>query len=206
LRIATLGGYFDEHAAPEARAAVARVAHALDATRRVELPEVARARAAAFVISNAAAGALHLADLRARAADFEPLARDRFLAGALLPAAWVAQAQRVRRWFGLRAAELYAEVDVLLAPATPCAAPTLGAEWIEINGRRLPARPSMDLLTQPISCIGLPVCAVPVWGVHPDLPLGVQVITAPWREDLALRVAHHLQAIGVAAAPLARLG
>jgi aspartyl-tRNA(Asn)/glutamyl-tRNA(Gln) amidotransferase subunit A len=34
----------------------------------------------------------------------------------------------------------------------------------------------------------------------------VQVITAPWREDLALRVAHHLQAIGVAAAPLARLG
>ena len=29
------------------------------------------------------------ADLRARAADFEPLSRDRFLAGALLPAAWV---------------------------------------------------------------------------------------------------------------------
>jgi amidase/aspartyl-tRNA(Asn)/glutamyl-tRNA(Gln) amidotransferase subunit A len=205
LRIATLGGYFAEYAGPEARAAVARVAHALDATRSVELPEVARARAAAFLISNAEGAALHLADLRTRAADFEPLSRDRFLAGALLPAAWVQQAQRVRRWFALRVAELFEEVDVLLAPATPCVAPAIGTEWIEINGQRLPARPSLGLLTQPISCIGLPVCAVPVWGVHAALPIGVQVIAAPWREDLALRVAHRLEAMGIAASPVAVL-
>ena len=205
LRIATLGGYFVDHAGAEARAAVARVSQALGVKRSVELPEVARARAAAFIISNAEGGALHLPDLRTRAADFEPLSRDRFLAGALLPAAWVQQAQRVRRWFALRAAQLFQEVDVLLAPATPCAATRLGAEWIEINGQRLPARPSMGLLTQPISCIGLPVCAVPVWGCHPTLPIGVQVIAAPWREDLVLRVAHRLQAMGVAASPVAAL-
>jgi amidase/aspartyl-tRNA(Asn)/glutamyl-tRNA(Gln) amidotransferase subunit A len=205
LRIATLGGYFHDNAGPQARAAVARVAHALGVTRTVELPEVARARAAAFIISNAEGGALHLPDLRTRAADFEPLSRDRFLAGALLPAAWVQQAQRVRRWFALRAAELFEEVDVLLAPATPCAATEIGAEWIDINGQRLPARPSMGLLTQPISCIGLPVCAVPVWGYADHLPIGVQVITAPWREDLALRVAHRLQTLGVAASPVAAL-
>jgi len=205
LRIATLGGYFAEHAGPDARAAVARVAQALDATRVVELPEVARARAAAFVISNAEGGALHLPDLRTRADDFDPLSRDRFLAGALLPAAWVQRAQCVRRWFALRAAELFGEVDVLLAPATPVVAPTIGTDWLEINGRRLPARPSLGLLTQPISCIGLPVCAVPVWGVHAALPIGVQVIAAPWREDLALRVAHRLQMLGVAAAPVAAL-
>ncbi|MEP7100270.1 MAG: AtzE family amidohydrolase [Burkholderiales bacterium] len=205
LRIATLGGYFQDNAGPEARAAVTRVAQALDASRTALLPEVARARAAAFLISNAEGAALHLPDLRTRAADFEPLSRDRFLAGALLPAAWVQQAQRVRRWFALRAAELFEEVDVLLAPATPCAATPIGTEWIAINGQRLPARPSMGLLTQPISCIGLPVCAVPVWGAHASLPIGVQVITAPWREDLALRVAHHLQSIGIAASPVAAL-
>ena len=205
LRIATLGGYFDAHADADARAAVARVASALGATRTVELPEVARARAAAFLISNAEGGALHLPDLRTRADDFEPLSRDRFLAGALLPAAWVAQAQRVRRWFALRAAELFRDVDVLIAAATPCVAPTIGTEWIEINGQRLPARPSLGLLTQPISCIGLPVCAVPVWGCHASLPIGVQVIAAPWREDLVLRVAHELQRLGVATAPVAPL-
>ncbi|MES2990414.1 MAG: AtzE family amidohydrolase [Pseudomonadota bacterium] len=205
LRIATLGGYFAEFAGPDARAAVARVAQALEAQRTVELPEVARARAAAFLISNAEGAALHLADLRTRAADFEPLSRDRFLAGALLPAAWVQQAQRVRRWFALRAAELFEEVDVLLAPATPCVAPAIGTEWLEINGQRLPARPSLGLLTQPISCIGLPVCAVPVWGVHPTLPIGVQVITAPWREDLALRVAHQLETLGIVSSKVAAL-
>ena len=203
LRIATLGGYFHDFADDDARAAVARVATALGVTRTVELPEVARARAAAFLISNSEGGSLHLPDLRTRADDFEPLSRDRFLAGALLPAAWVAQAQRVRRWFALRAAEMFREVDVLLAPATPCVAPEIGTEWITIQGQRLPARPSLGLLTQPISCIGLPVCAVPVWGVHASLPIGVQVIAAPWREDLALRVAHELQRLGIAAAPVA---
>ncbi len=65
----------------------------------VELPLVEAGRAAAFLITNAEGGALHLDDLRRRAGDFEPLSRDRFLAGALLPAAWIARAQRVRRLY-----------------------------------------------------------------------------------------------------------
>ena len=84
------------------RAAVARVAQSLGAHRTVNLPQVERARAAAFLITNAEGAALHLRDLRTRAADFEPLSRDRFLAGALLPAAWPLQAQRLRRWFAQR--------------------------------------------------------------------------------------------------------
>lgn len=204
LRIGVLGGWFHDQAGPEARAAVARVAEALGGRLpTVLLPEAARARAAAFVISNSEGATLHLPDLRARAQDFEPLSRDRFLAGALLPAAWVQQAQRMRRWVALRAAELLREVDVLIAPATPLVAPAIGTEWIEIHGQRLPARPSLGLLAQPISCIGLPVCAAPVWGCHPTMPIGVQLIAAPWREDHALRVAHALQLQGVFNAPVA---
>jgi len=205
LRIGILGGWFREFADGSARAAVDCVAAALHAHREVELPQVEQARAAAFLITNAEGAALHLADLRARAADFEPLSRDRFLAGALLPAAWIVQAQRLRRRFALQVAEILREVDVLIAPATPCVAPTIGSESIEIHGRRLPARPSLGLLTQPISFVGLPVCAVPVWGCHATMPIGVQLIGAPWREDLVLRVAHHLQQAGVVHAPLAAL-
>jgi len=205
LRIAVLGGWFREFADGSARAAVDRVAAALGAHRELELPEVERARAAAFLITNAEGAALHLADLRARAADFEALSRDRFLAGALLPAAWIVQSQRLRRWFALRVAEILRDVDVLIAPATPCIAPTIGSEWLEIHGRLLPARPSLGLLTQPLSFIGLPVCAVPVWGCHATMPIGVQVVAAPWREDLVLRVAHHLQQADVVNAPVAPL-
>ena len=208
LRIGVLGGWFHSQALPPAQAAVARVAAALGTDRIVEWPQVEQVRAAAFVVTSAEGGALHLADLRTRALDFDPMTRDRFMAGALLPAAWVVQAQRVRRWVAQRVAESLREVDVLLAPATPCTAPPIGTEWLEIAGQRLPARASMGLLTQPVSAIGLPVVTVPVWGCDPEapgLPIGVQVIAAPWREDLCLRVARALEALGVAHAPVARL-
>jgi amidase/aspartyl-tRNA(Asn)/glutamyl-tRNA(Gln) amidotransferase subunit A len=205
LRIGVLGGWFADMALPEARAAVDAVARALGAFITFEWPDVEAARAAAFLITNAESAALHLPDLKTRAADFEPLSRDRFLAGALLPAAWVAQAQRVRRKFASQVAASFAEVDVLIAAATPCVAPTIGSEWIEIDGQRLPSRPSMGLLTQPVSCIGLPVCTVPVWGVHATLPVGVQLIAAPWREDRVLAVAAALENAGVVKAPVAAL-
>jgi amidase/aspartyl-tRNA(Asn)/glutamyl-tRNA(Gln) amidotransferase subunit A len=208
LRIGVLGGWFHNMATPAAQTAVQRVAAALGSDQVFHWPEVDRARAAAFVITNAEGAALHLADLQTRAADFDPMTRDRFLAGALLPAAWVQQAQRVRHWFARRVAERFRDVDVLLAPATPCTAPPIGTQWLDIGGQRLPARASMGLLTQPVSCIGLPVVTVPVWGCDPDaphLPLGVQVIAAPWREDLCLRVARAVEAAGVAQAPVAQM-
>lgn len=205
LRIGVLGGYFRDRAQPEALTAVDAVAQALGASHTVELPMVEAGRAAAFLITNAEGAALHLPDLRTRPQDFEPLSRDRFLAGALLPAAWVARAQRVRRRYAEQVARLFERFDVLIAASTPCAATPIGAEWFELNGQRLPVRPNMGVLTQPISCIGLPVCAVPVWGAHPDLPIGVQVIAAPWREDLVLRIAAALESAGVAQAPVATL-
>lgn len=207
LRIGVLDGYFADNAGPQARAAVAAVADALGVNRKVELPEVARARAAAFVIGNSEGATLHLADLRRRAADFEPLSRDRFIAGALLPAAWVMQAQRLRRWFAQEVAGILGDVDVLLAPATPRSATEIGSESMDINGRLVPTRPNMGLLTQPISCIGLPVCTVPVWpssGAE-KMPIGVQIIAAPWREDLVLRVAAELERAGVVASRVATL-
>jgi AtzE family amidohydrolase len=208
LRIGVLGGWFREMAQADALAAVDAVAQALGTTRLVEWPEVERARAAAFLITNAEGANLHLADLKKRAQDFEPLSRDRFLAGALLPASWIVQSQRLRHWFARQVAKSFETVDVVIAPATPCVAPVIGTEWLEVNGRRLPARASMGLLTQPVSCIGLPVVTVPLFGMNaaaPHLPIGVQVIAAPWREDLALRVAAQLEANGVTTAPIAAL-
>ena len=64
-------------------------------------------------------------------------------------------------------------------------------------------RPNIGVFTQPISFIGLPVVAVPVWTDGVRLPIGVQIIAPPWREDLALRVARALEREGVASAPVA---
>lgn len=198
LRIAVAGGYFATDAMPEAAAAVAAVAGALGAKGSVALEGAGLARAAAFLITNAESAAFHLGRLRARADDFDPDTRDRFLAGAMQPAAWYIQAQRVRRWFHDKTMKLFDDVDLIVAPATPCAAPLVGQKTLELRGETVPLRPNLGIFTQPISCIGLPVVAVPVFGA--GLPIGVQLIAAPWREDLCLRAAFALERSGVCAA------
>ncbi len=86
LRIAIAGGYFQKNVFPEATEAVARVARALGATRTIEIPEAARARAAAYVITTCEGASLHLDRLRQRPNDFDPAVRDRLIAGAMIPA------------------------------------------------------------------------------------------------------------------------
>jgi aspartyl-tRNA(Asn)/glutamyl-tRNA(Gln) amidotransferase subunit A len=202
LRIAIAGGYFQKNVFPEAVEAVSRVAKALGTTQIVDVPEAARARAAAYVISTTEGASLHLDRLRKRPNDFDPAVRDRLIAGAMVPAPLVDRAQKFRRWYRAQFSEIFKSVDVLLAPATPCTAPKLGQVNFNLDGVELPVRANIGIHTQPISFIGLPVVAVPV-PLEP-LPIGVQIIAAPWREDIALRVAHALEKMGVVSAPSPR--
>jgi len=203
LRIARLGGYFDENAGPEAQWAAQLAATTLGAREVVELPGSSQARAAAFVITAAEGGAMHLDALRARPEDFEPLSRERLTAGALVPATWIQKAQRYRSLFLHQALALFKHFDLLIAPATPVTATLIGQESFELGGRNVPTRPNMGLLTQPISFIGLPVAVAPLWPKG-GLPIGVQLIAPPWREDLCLRAAHALELAGIANAHIKR--
>lgn len=198
LRIAVASGHFATEGMPEAAAAVGAVARALSATRTIALDGAAIARAAAFLITNAESAAFHLGRLQARADDFDPDTRDRFLAGTMLPAAWYIQAQRARRWFHDAMMRVFEEVDLIIAPATPCPAPLLGQKTLAVRGELLPLRPSLGIFTQPMSCVGLPVATVPV--ARNGLPIGVQLIAPPWRENYCLRAAYALQELEVCAA------
>ncbi|MDA9549392.1 amidase [Bradyrhizobium sp. CCBAU 45321] len=202
LRVAIAGGHFQKNVFPEAVEAVSRVAKALGATQVVDVPEASRARAAAYVITTTEGASLHLDRLRKRPNDFDPAVRDRLIAGAMVPAPLVDRAQKFRRWYRAQLTEIFKSVDVLLAPATPCTAPKLGQVNFNLDGVELPVRANIGIHTQPISFIGLPVVAVPL-PLEP-LPIGVQIICAPWREDIALRVAHALEKMGVVAAPAPR--
>ncbi|AXK80882.1 AtzE family amidohydrolase [Pseudolabrys taiwanensis] len=199
LRIATAGGYFRKGASPEALEALDRIAKAAGARAEIEIPEAARARAAAYVITTVEGAALHIGRLRKQGNDFDPAVRDRFIAGAMVPGTLVVQAQKFRRWYREQVLKLFERYDAILVPATPCTAPKLGQVNFTLDGVDMPVRANMGLYTQPISFIGLPVATVPV-PLSP-LPIGVQVIAAPWREDVALRIAHALERMGAATAP-----
>jgi 1-carboxybiuret hydrolase len=109
------------------------------------------------------------------------------------------KAQKFRRWYRTEVLKLFDEVDAILAPATPFPAARIGQQTMQLDGAEVPLRPNIGIFTQPISFIGLPVVAVPT-PLQP-LPIGVQIIAAPWREDIALRIARALEKERVAVAP-----
>jgi AtzE family amidohydrolase len=204
LRIVSAGGYFRAGASVEALAALDAIGAALGVSETITIPEAQRARSAAYIISTTEGAALHLERLRTRPDDFDADVRDRLIAGALVPAVAVMQAQKFRRWYREEMLKLFQHVDAILAPATPCVAPLIGQKTFVLDGKEMPLRPNIGIYTQPISFIGLPVVAVPVPTAF-GLPIGVQIITAPWREDVALRIAAALEAAGAARAPIPNL-
>ena len=86
-----------------------------------------------------------------------------------MPAALYVQGQRFRAWYRTRVAEVFRDVFT---------------------------RRHLGVFTQPLSFIGLSVISVPVTAPG-ALPLGVQLVAAPFREASLFRVAAHLEAAGV---------
>jgi aspartyl-tRNA(Asn)/glutamyl-tRNA(Gln) amidotransferase subunit A len=192
-RVARLGGRFRENAEPDQLAAIDAIA---PNAPLVDLPEIARARSAAFLITAYEGGTLHRAALASDAMAFDPQVRDRLLAGALLPDALYAEAQAFRAEYRARIAALVADYDVLLAPATPTVAPLVEDPRIVIDGALSPARADLGIHTQPISFTGLPSLAVPLYRPG-KLPIGLQLIGGPGCEADLFAFAAGLEAQGV---------
>ena len=72
-----------------------------------------------------------------------------------------------------------------------------------LDGVPFPSRPNIGIFTQPLSFIGLPIVLAPVFEPG-SLPVGVQIVGAPYQEAAVLRVARYLEQAGIAAAPVAR--
>lgn len=203
-QVAIAAGYFDDNLGIDAAAAVDLVRRALDTQRMVEFPDAARAKAAAILVNASETATIHLADLRARPQRFHPGTRDRFLAHALMPAQWYLHAQRYRAWHKQRVLQLFADVDVVVMPATPCVAPLLGQSTLVVRGEEWPTGPMLGWFTQPLAGTDCPSLAVPIARAGRP-PIGIQLLAAPNREEMLFDVATRLESLGVAAAPVATL-
>jgi aspartyl-tRNA(Asn)/glutamyl-tRNA(Gln) amidotransferase subunit A len=193
IRIARVGGRFRQNADPAQLAAIDAIA---PQARLIELPDVARARSAAFLITAYEGGHLHRETLVTNALAYDPAVRDRLIAGALLPQELYAKAKAFRANFLAGLNSLIADFDVLLAPATPCTAPLIDDPRIMIDGALSPARADLGIHTQPITFTGLPSLAVPLRRPG-QLPLGLQLIGKPGGEGALLALAARLENDGI---------
>jgi len=193
-RLGLVGGAFVERAAGEMRAHLdalaARCADAGAVVEPVRLPECVPALVAAVhVVLRAEAAAWH-ADLhRAHADAYRPRIRAALEAGMCVDAALYLRAQRIRRQARRELAALLGRYDALLLPAAPGAAPDPGTT----------GDPSFNA---PWSGIGAPAITLPT-GLGADrLPLGTQLVAAPFAEAALLAAAGWVEAVaGFDAAP-----
>jgi Asp-tRNA(Asn)/Glu-tRNA(Gln) amidotransferase A subunit family amidase len=93
-----------------------------------------------MLVTASEGAAAHLGHLRTRGRDFDPMTRERFLAGALLPAAAYGAAQRLRTAWCRQVALALRDVDVLLAPAVPFPAPRLDEASVLVDGQPVQGR------------------------------------------------------------------
>ncbi len=200
LRIAVAEGYYASQGAAEVFAAVERVASALGASERIELPSPGAARAAAMIVTSVEGAELHLERSHRQGG------RIRSEDPRALP----------RRGFGSRRlVRARPKIAALVLPRNdrrvreggrdPGARHSLSSlsNWPDVDRARgqSPSRGRASRrYTQPLSFAGLPTVVAPVANAGP-LPLGVQIVAAPWREDLALRVAAAAEALGAVASP-----
>ncbi|WP_322023811.1 amidase family protein [Burkholderia sp. BCC1977] len=180
LRVAVLTGDFERHADADAQRAVRRAAACLHAGESVPIDsdEAARVREAAVTISNVELAGTHRGLLDAPAAHVSERLRSRIATGLATSDAAHREALACRAAWRARVDALFARYDVLLAAATPYAAPRFTDATVEVNGVALEPAKTLGLLTQPISFAGLPVVSAPCF-MPGELPVGVQLIGAP---------------------------
>ncbi len=192
VAVAGAGGYFSKLLSLESRAAVAAAAETLSAVDEVDIPHSDVSRASGYMITSVEAARERYAELCERPADFDPRTRTRFLAGMLLPAEWYVKAQQFRRWYAAQWAELFKTWDVIIAPVVSMPAPRFDDETVMLDGAPHPIRPVFGRFVQALSPTGLPIAVTPNFNVGP-MPMGVQLIGAPFREDTVLRCAAALE-------------
>jgi aspartyl-tRNA(Asn)/glutamyl-tRNA(Gln) amidotransferase subunit A len=197
LRLGIPTNYYFDLLDPEVDAAVRRAIEALEALgvaiKTVTLPSM-RYAGALRIASLADSVVTHEPYLAAHRQDYGPDVLYRTLAGQFVLGRDYSKALKVQRLIKEEYARVLQEVDVLVTPTAPIAAPRIDAPTVTLGGVEYAVRgPGSGLLaryTNPSNATGLPAITVPCGFTQAGLPIGVQFIGRPFEEATLLQVAH----------------
>jgi len=187
----------DEEVDLAVRGGIARAASLGAAVKPVRLPDMDAVNTLGQAVLLAEAAAIHEQHLQRR---------DRFGAdvlalldqGRLLPATDYINAQRLRRQAQLDFHRVWSEVDCLITPTAPITAPRIGQKTLNLAGEDQQVRATATRFTRCFNALGLPAVSIPCGLTRAWLPVGLQIVAAPFRDQLVLRVAAALEDSGVA--------
>ncbi len=194
-RIGLVRDFFYERATEEVRRHTDEVAEHLKSSgadvREVSLPRTFQAHhAACMVVYNVEAAAFHQQMYADNPDEYGPSLRRTIESGVLHSGVDYLQAQRVREMFRNKMREVLADVDILLTPATPSAAP---------RDRTTTGDP---VFQRGWTSVGIPAISIPSGLDEGGMPLGIQLASAPFAETRLLAAARWCeQALDVTLVP-----
>jgi aspartyl-tRNA(Asn)/glutamyl-tRNA(Gln) amidotransferase subunit A len=204
LRVGFPANFFFERVHPDVelsvRGVIARLVSLGADVRPVKVPDMDAINATARMLLLCEASAMiepHLAKRDQFGADVLAL----FDQGRLLQATDYIHAQRLRRRMQGEFAEVWKQVDCLIAPATPNIAPRVGENTVKLGGREEDVRLATTRLVRGFNLLGLPALSMPSGLSGDGLPVGLQIVGAPFEEALVLRVGAALEDGGIGIPP-----
>jgi aspartyl-tRNA(Asn)/glutamyl-tRNA(Gln) amidotransferase subunit A len=194
VRVGVADAYLRRRVDSAVRAAVEQAIRQLEslgaAIVEIELPPPSEAVPALLGIITPEATAYHLPWLRERPEEYSAGVRERLELGAITPAVSYIHAQRLRRQIIERMLAAFSSVDIVAMPTAPTAA-TLLEEDLATSDEADP-----DLLaatinfTGPFDLTGFPALSLPCGFTDGGLPIGMQLVAAPYDEARLFAVAH----------------
>lgn len=198
LRIGIAGGLFadalEADVAQGVELAVAALKPDVANIRRAAIPDLSSMAELANAVAMAEAGAVHFDWMRERPEDYGPQIRMRLSQSLAIPGPIYLRALQIRSVMLKQFLDMaFAEADVLIAPTMPFLPPLSSEVDIGTSPKMNAVVSAMTSFTRPFSYLGLPVVTVPVSATAEGLPVALQIVARPWREDLAASVALRLE-------------
>ena len=154
----------------------------------VELPDQRQLTAACQLVLAVEAAAYHKRWLIERPADYGPQVLMRLQNGLAMPAVSYLEAMR---WRGPALAAhiaATADVDAVIAPVAPVAAPTIAESDVGNSPDAEAVIQRLTRFTRPINYLGLPSLSIPSGFTQRGLPVGMQLIGRSFDEATLLKI------------------
>ncbi|MGA7411474.1 MAG: amidase [Bryobacteraceae bacterium] len=197
LKIGVPSNFFfsgiDTEVETSVKAAIAAMEKLGAETREIQVPDIAAINATQIVIQLAEASAVYTRERDA--SRFSPATWNLLEQGRLIQATEYVNAQRLRSIFRRQFNAVWQQVHVLAVPVTPITAPLLTDTTVNINGAEEDVRMASTRLMRTANLLGDPALAMPCGKSKSGLPIGLQLIGAPFSEPLLLSVAGTLEAV-----------
>ena len=205
IKIGVASNHYFDLLDPEVETSVRQALAALEElgaeTREVSLPSMEYFGALRFA-AMADSLVTHEPLIKAHREDYGPDILYRTLAGQFVLGRDYSKAMKVQRIIKEEHARVLQDVDLLVMPTAPFAAPPILDEFVTVAGVQHRVRgPGSGIIsrnTSPMNATGLPAITVPCGFTQAGLPIGLQFVGSPFQEALLFQVAHGYERVSPA--------